>query len=195
MTISFVFKAPIYLQQWKHWISSIVLKCARGSNDSKAASRAWLTFDSALNEFLAITGPQLRQLTVLHPMNSLFPGALDLVLTWCPNLLALCVSADYISDQLFEDDTHIRQNHPLRSLNLNCSPTAEADVGVLPDSIWLAIDSGCLPYLRSIKVNERLAWTATNRLRTSVSDLAELLEQKEKEIPTGMKPRIWSVVN
>jgi hypothetical protein len=147
-----------------------------------------------LHEFLLIIGPQLRHLTIRHPLSKLPAGALDNVLEWCPNLLALRVSADYVSDVLFEP-SHIPKGHPLRILELDCSPSAGAEVGIMPDSIWLAIDTGCLPDLRSIRVNARLAWTATEVLRTSVSDLVDLLEEQEKTNPIGVKPGVWSTVS
>lgn len=127
-------------------------------------------------------------------MVKLPPGALDDVLGWCPNLTALRVSVDYISDVLFEPG-HIPKGHPLRILDLDCSNSAGAEVGISPDSIWLAIDTGYLPDLRSIRVNARLAWQATERLRTSVSDLVELLDDQEKKKPLGVTPGVWSVVS
>jgi hypothetical protein len=100
---------------------------------------------------------------------------------------------DYVSDGLFESNGV--KGHPLRILDLDCSNSADAEVGIAPDSIWLAIDNGYLPDLRSIRVNARLAWQATERLRTSVSDLVELLEDQERKNPLGVPPGVWSVVS
>jgi hypothetical protein len=120
-------------------------------------------------------------------------SVLDQTLTWCPNLLALRISADYISDTFFEPQ-NIPMGHPLRILDLDCSESAGADVGILPDSIWVAIDNGCLPNLRSVRVSARLAWLATHSLRSSVSDLVTLLEEQEKTTPLGVKPGVWSII-
>lgn len=149
---------------------------------------------SGLREFLGAVGPQLRHLTLRHPLNRLHAGALDPVLFWCPFLVALRVSADYVTDAMFEA-ANIPQNHPLQILELDCSPSAGAEVGIMPDAVWLAIDTGLLPNLRSVRVNARLAWQATELLRTSVSDLADLLEEQEKTSPTGVKPGVWSIVS
>lgn len=149
-----------------------------------------ITIVSALHEFLVVIGPQLRHLTLRHPMTKLPAGALDNVLEWCPNLIALRVSADYISDALFENG-RIPKGHPLRILDLDCSPSAGVEVGIMPDSIWLAIDGGVLQDLRSIRVNARLAWLATESLRTSVSDLIELVRDQEKRRPLGVTPGVY----
>ncbi|KFX93111.1 hypothetical protein V495_05105 [Pseudogymnoascus sp. VKM F-4514 (FW-929)] len=142
-------------------------------------------YTEALQDFLLTVGPQLRHLTLRHPLIKLPPGVLNGVLQWCPNLVALRISVDYVSDALLEGNGV--KGHPLRVLELDCSNTADAEVGISPDSIWLAIDNGFLPDLRSIIVNARLAWQATERLRTSVSDLVELLEDREQKNPLRLK--------
>lgn len=119
-------------------------------------------------------------------------SVLDQTLTWCPNLLALRISADYISDTFF-DPQNIPMGHPLQILDLDCSELADADVGIFPDSIWIAIDNGCLPNLRRVSVSARLAWQATHSLRSSVSDLVNLLEEQEKTTPLGVEPGVWSI--
>ena len=127
-------------------------------------------------------------------MSQLFWGALDKSLMWCPNLHALRVSADYISDVFFESES-IPNGHPLRILDLDCSDFADVKIGINPDAIWVAIDNGCLPDLRSIRVSARLAWQATHSLRSSVSDLLDLLQDQEKVKPIGIKPGIWNIVS
>jgi len=121
-------------------------------------------------------------------------SVLDQTLTWCPNLLALRISADYISDMLF-DPENIPEGHPLRILDLDCSESTGPHVGINPDSIWIAIDNGCLPNLRSVRVSARLAWQATHILRSSVSDLVDLLEEREEKTPLGVEPGVWSIVS
>ncbi|KFY69969.1 hypothetical protein V499_09582 [Pseudogymnoascus sp. VKM F-103] len=150
-------------------------------------------YTEALQEFLLTVGPQLRHLTLRHPLIKLPPGVLNGVLQWCPNLVALRISVDYVSDALLESNGV--KCHPLRVLELDCSNSADAEVGISPDSIWLAIDNGYLPDLRSIIVNARLAWQATERLRTSVSDLVELVQERERKNPLKLTPGVWSVVS
>jgi hypothetical protein len=124
---------------------------------------------SALEETLQRLGTQLRQLTIRHPMAQLSLGSLNNVLSLCPKLTALCISADYVTDAMFTPP-YAPQNHALRILELDCSSSAGIDVDPSPDAIWVAIDNGSLPYLRSVRVNARLAWTATETLRTSVGE-------------------------
>jgi hypothetical protein len=150
-----------------------------------------LISSSALQETLEIIGPQLQHLTIRHPMPQILWSVLDQTLTWCTNLLALRISADYISDMFF-DPQNIPMGHPLRILDLDCSESAGTNVGINPDSIWVAIDNGCLPNLRSVRASARLAWQATHSLRSSVDDLIELLEDQEKTTPLGVEPGVWN---
>lgn len=153
-----------------------------------------LTGHRALQETLEAIGPQLLHLTIRHPMPQLPWSVLDQTLNWCPNLLALRISADYISDMFF-DPQNIPEGHPLRILDLDCSESTGPDVGINPDSVWVAIDNGCLPNLRSIRVSARLAWQATPSLRSSVSDLVDLLEDQENNMPLGVEPGVWSIIS
>ncbi len=113
------------------------------------------------------------------------------MLLWCPNLLKLRISVDFITETMLTDVDR-PYCHPLQVLDLDCSPTDE--IGFEPDSLWLAIDENVLPNLRSVRVTHRLAWTATERLRTSVSDIKELMLENEKENPTGIKVDIIQYV-
>jgi hypothetical protein len=149
---------------------------------------------SALQEALDIIGPQLEHLTIRHPMPQLAWSVLNHTLTWCPNLLALRISADYISDMFF-DQQNIPMGHPLQILDLDCSESTGSEVEINPDSVWMAIDNGCLPNLRSVRVSARLAWQATPSLRSSVSDLVDLLEEQEKTTPLGVEPGVWSILS
>lgn len=65
-------------------------------------------------------------------MNRLYRGALNGVLSWCPFLFALRISADYVDSLLLEDES-IPKGHPLRILDLDCSNSAGEDVGINPD--------------------------------------------------------------
>lgn len=127
-------------------------------------------------------------------MNRLPIGALDSTLIWCPNLYALRLSADYVSDILCHPD-NVPKGHPLRILEFDCLSLAGADVNISPDAVWIAIDAGNLPYLRSVRVNARLAWTATEQLRKEVMDLRDLMEEQEIQLFTGIKPGVWVTVS
>jgi hypothetical protein len=142
---------------------------------------------------LETIGPQLRHLTIRYPMKQLQWPVLDGVLTYCPNLLALRIAAEYVSDVLFEE---IRPNqvHPLQILDLECSDSASADVQIAPDAIWIAAERGSLPHLRCVRVSARLAWTATKSLRSATSDLVNLLEEMEKKEPLGIETGVWNIL-
>ncbi|RAL61842.1 hypothetical protein DID88_002905 [Monilinia fructigena] len=82
-------------------------------------------------------------------MNRMGVGALDYVLLMCPSLTAFRISADFITDALFEN---IPKDHPLRILDLDCSGTAvdlidtmedlesETPLGIEPIGVWFSTD-------------------------------------------------------
>ena len=139
---------------------------------------------------LQTLGPQLQHLTIRHPMQQLWVGALDSVLDECPSLTALRISADFVSDNMFSA-LYVQSPHPLRILDIECSPTAGADVGVSASAIYDAVEDGRLPDLRSVRVSARLAWGATEGTRTDASDLGEILEEAEMERPLGIVTGVW----
>jgi hypothetical protein len=123
-------------------------------------------------------------------MQQLWVGALDSVLDGCPSLTALRISADFVSDKMFSA-LYVQSPHPLRILDIECSPTAGADVGVSANAIYDAVEDGRLPDLRSVRVSARLAWGATEGTRTDASDLGEILEEAEMERPLGVVTGVW----
>ena len=148
-------------------------------------------YSGALLECLQVLGPRLKHLTIRHPMSKLFSSSLDQVLLFCPSLIALRISADYISHLLFETIPH---PHPLRILDLDCSPTADSDVDLDPDVVFFAaVEEGKLPDLRSVRVNARLAWTASKSVRRDAADLGDILEAAERERPLGVVAGVWVV--
>jgi hypothetical protein len=147
-------------------------------------------FRPALVDMLQTLGPQLQHLTIRHPMQQLWVGALDSVLGECPSLTALRISADFVSDKMFSA-LYVQSPHPLRILDIECSPTAGADVGVSANAIYDAVEDGRLPDLRSVRVSARLAWGATEGTRTDASDLGEILEEAEMERPLGVVTGVW----
>jgi hypothetical protein len=142
-----------------------------------------------LLETLSVLGDRLKYLTIRHPMPKLQVGVLDHILLLCPNLIALRVSADYISSALFQS---IQNGHPLQILDLDCSGTATADVEVAPAAVYDAVEEERLPDLRSVRISARLAWAATESLRRDVADLVEILEEGEMERPLGVTAGVWT---
>jgi hypothetical protein len=81
----------------------------------------------------------------------------------------------------------------LRILDLDCSPTADANVELDPDVVFFAVEEGQLPDLRSVRVNARLAWTASKTVRRDAADLGDILEAAERERPLGVVAGVWVV--
>lgn len=146
-----------------------------------------------LDFILKRVGPQLQQLTIRHPMKQLYPGSLDEVLGHCSSLTALRISADFITDALFYRLAP-GFTHPLRILDIECSPTAGADIGISAEAIYEVVDAGNFPDLRSVRVSARLAWDATANTRLDAKDLRELIEENEMERPLGIATGVsWSM--
>ncbi|EKD11972.1 F-box domain protein [Drepanopeziza brunnea f. sp. 'multigermtubi' MB_m1] len=143
----------------------------------------------AITHVLETLGPQLTHLTIRHPMRHLFPSSLDTLLTFCPSLLALRISADFISPALFTPAA-IPPNHSLRILDLECSTDPTADVDIQADSVYEAAESGLLPDLRRVCVSARLAWGASEKTRRDAADLLEVMEEGESERPLGIAPEV-----
>ena len=146
-------------------------------------------YSEPLLEALSVLGGRLQHLTIRHPMPKLQVGVLDHILLLCPNLIALRVSADYISSALFQS---IENGHPLQILDLDCSGTAGVDVEVAPSAVYDAVEEGRLPDLRSVRASARLAWAATATLRQDVADLVEILEEEEMERPLDIAAGVWT---
>jgi hypothetical protein len=139
---------------------------------------------------LQTLGPQLQHLTIRHPMPQLYVGALNGILEICPSLTALRISADFVTNALFSE-SFVLSPHPLRILDIECSPTAGADVEISASAIYDAVEEGRMPDLRSVRVSARLAWGATERTRLDAADLEEILEEAEMERPSGVATGVW----
>lgn len=139
---------------------------------------------------ISVIGKRLKHLTVRHPMSNLWEGSLNQVLLHCTSLVALRISADYISRLLFD---LLQDPHPLQIFDLDCSSTASSNVGLEPDVVFFALEDGKLPDLRSVRVNARLAWTASRTVRRDAADLGDILEAAERERPLGVVSGVWVV--
>ena len=144
---------------------------------------------AAILHVLELLGQRLTHLTLRHPLPHLYPTSLDEILLLCPSLLALRVSADFISPLLFSQP-NIPEHHPLRILDLECSPDANADVDIPPGVLYEAVEGGLLSDLRSVRVSARLAWGASEKTRQDVADLVEVMEDGEVERPVGIEAEV-----
>ncbi|KAM3068442.1 hypothetical protein ACMFMG_009581 [Clarireedia jacksonii] len=144
-----------------------------------------MVYSFALLSTLETIGLRLQHLTIRHPMSRIGGGALDHVLLSCPSLIAFRISADFITNALFQS---IPTGHPLRILDLDCSGTAGAEVEISAGKVYDAVDAGRLPDLRSVRVSSRLAWGATQRGRQDMKDLMDIMEENDDENPLDVYP-------
>jgi hypothetical protein len=172
-----------------HFLSTHLIAISSSLQRFSIQHCSQIHLDCLLNT-LAILGPQLKHLTIRHPMAQLYQGSLNTLLEACPHLTALRISADYITDSLFI--LHPATN--LQILDLDCSPTASSDISISPAAVYEAVEEGRMPDLRSVRVSARLAWSATEGLRADVRDLEEVLGDREMEDPKGVGTGVWSVV-
>ncbi|KAK6580553.1 hypothetical protein PZA11_006789 [Diplocarpon coronariae] len=152
-----------------------------------------------LHHVLQVLGARLTHLTIRYPMKHLGTATLDPLLLRCPSLIVLRISADFISPFFFTapniSSTSTSYSHPLRILDLECSPDPTADVDIQPSSVYEAVESGLLPDLRSVRVSARLAWGASEKSRGDAADLLEVLEEGEMERPVGMAAEVLYWMN
>ena len=166
------------------------LTCAPQTLERLSIQHCSQIYARALLECLDIIGRRLKYLTIRHPMPRLGRAILDDILLICPSLIALHISADYISRVLFES---IPQSHPLQILDLDCSSSPAGYVDLDPDVVFLAVEEGKLPDLRSVRVDTRLGWTASKTVRRDAADLGDILEAAERERPLGVVAGVWVV--
>ena len=137
----------------------------------------------------------LESLKIAH-MPRLSSHALDDVLFLLPQISRLSVSVDYITPALFDEGhfLHIRDPLPtvaederppsgplvhnnLHMLELTSSGSpAGIEDKITPIDIMIAIDEGCLPKLRQVRVAKGLLWQSSS-MREDVDALADVLQE------------------
>ncbi|RDL36017.1 Uncharacterized protein BP5553_06629 [Venustampulla echinocandica] len=146
---------------------------------------------SPLRVALGRIGPQLQHLTIRHPMPRLAPGDLDYLLSQCPKLIALRVSADYITlGNLF---INCDFPHHLRILDLDASSSYTPDLAPTAAHLYFQVEEGRFPDLRSVRVSSRLGWYEDSASKIDVSDLQEVMEDHDSEVPLGIPTGVWKV--
>ncbi|KAG9235570.1 hypothetical protein BJ875DRAFT_267801 [Amylocarpus encephaloides] len=134
-------------------------------------------------------GVGLKHLTIRYPMPRLAIGDFDTLLQLCANLLALRISAEYISNNLF---TNIL-SHPLRILDVESTPSYLADPEYTPtvQSLYEVVELDRLKDLRSVRVTARLGWQATTLQKEITNDLIEAMEDNDMENQLGLWVGVW----
>jgi hypothetical protein len=141
----------------------------------------------ALLTALETIGSRLLELTIRYPMPQLDTGQLDTLLMICPNLIALRVFAEYVTNDLLSFLT----KHPLRILDVESTPSYLAENALRPETLYLAVEEDRLPDLRSVRVSTRLGWRETPTSRQDVVDLEEAMNDHESEHPLGLWTGVW----
>jgi hypothetical protein len=141
----------------------------------------------ALLTALENIGLRLHELTIRYPMPRLDSGQLDTLLMICPNLIALRVFAEYVTNDLLSFVT----KHPLRILDVESTPSYLAENALRPETLYLAVEDDRLPDLRSVRVSTRLGWRETPTARQDVLDLEEAMNDHESENPLGLWTGVW----
>lgn len=118
----------------------------------------------------------LRVLEINYNISTLPHNALDKLLFICPYVIELRVAVDYISYRFFDED-NTPHNHPLYHLDLDSSGYMGAAHKLKADNIFICLAEGRLPYLRILRISERLNWRTKDE--QGVEDLVEVLESRK----------------
>lgn len=131
-----------------------------------------LGFQFLLQKF----GHNLKTLRIQFPMPGLGPTSLDTVFRYCPNLLVLEVSVDYLSGDIFDKEClPFIPNRPLRTLYIESSGMLGTTDKLNPLDLALALDER-LPYLKNIRCTSKLGWNPNS---DEVSYILEELESRD----------------
>ena len=140
---------------------------------------------------LEVSGPQLHHLEIVAPipMLGVFPGVLDNIMDWAPNLRHLKISADFISERTFETCDDAGSHHKsLKTLYLHCFDPNESDeLGAA--HVSNGIFFGKFTSVRILGIHERLGWRDNEGSKDALMEIHTLLRtQAEEEGPKAGIP-------
>ena len=140
---------------------------------------------------LETSGPQLHYLEVVAPipMLGVYPGVLDDLMEWAPNLRHLKISTDFISERIFAtcDDAELHHKS-LRTLYLHCFDPTESDE-LAAVHVLNGIFFGKLTSVRILGIHERLGWRDNEGGREALMEIHTLLKvQAQEEGPEAEIP-------
>lgn len=131
-----------------------------------------LGFEHLIEKF----GYNLKTLKIQFPMPGLMSNSLDTIFIYCPSLLVLELSVDYISADIFNVNLlPMYENRPLRALYIDSSGMLGTTDKLDPIDLALALDDGRLPNVRNIRCTAKLGWNPDSDV---VSYIAEELEER-----------------
>lgn len=110
--------------------------------------------------FLYKVGVHLKSLRIQFPMPCLQSDSLDIVFKYCPNLLVLEVSVDYMSAEFFDEDSLLLLPYPrpLRTLYIDSSGMLGTTDKLDPLDLALALGDNRLPNLKNVRCTAKLGW-------------------------------------
>lgn len=113
-------------------------------------------------QFIRKLGGNLKTLKVQYPMPGLKEGSLDPVFNYCPNLLVLEISVDYVTSTFFDEENLSNHNigypRPLKTLYIESSGMLGTSTRLDPIDLAVAINDERLPYLKNIRCTAKLGW-------------------------------------
>ncbi|KAG7661092.1 uncharacterized protein J8A68_005464 [[Candida] subhashii] len=116
--------------------------------------------DIGLRHILYTIGANLTSLKVQYPMPGLKKNSLDQVFIYCPNLLVLEISVDYVSSSFFDEEylRFLDYPRPLRTLYIQSSGMLGTSTRLDPIDLVIALNEGRLPNLKNISCTAKLGW-------------------------------------
>lgn len=105
-------------------------------------------------------GHNLKSLRVQFPMPGLQGNSLDIIFIYCPNLVLLETTVDYMSSEFFDEEClqYLLYPRPLRSLYIESSGMLGTTDKMDPLDLAVALSDGRLPNLKNIRCTAKLGW-------------------------------------
>lgn len=128
-------------------------------------------------------GHNLKTLKIQFPMPGLLTVSLDSVFLYCPNLIVLEVSVDYLSAEIFNAEfLPFYPNRPLCTLYIDSSGMLGTTDKLDPLDLALALDDNRLPFLKNVSCTAKLGWDPNSDV---VTYIAEELEERSGGLYIG----------
>ena len=140
--------------------------------------------DFGLRNVLLKVGNNLKSLKVQYPMPGLSGSALDVLFRYCPNIVTLEVTVDYMSQAFFDESNlpHIFPGRKLKSLYIDSSGMLGTASKIDSIDLALALNEGRLPNLKNLRCTVKLGWDTKSEY---VNYIVEELEEREGGLYVG----------
>lgn len=117
-------------------------------------------------------GRNLKSLKIQFPMPGLQTNSLDTIFTYCPDLLVLEVTVDYLSNEFFDEVClpYLPYPRPLRALYIDSSGMLGTNDKIDPIDFAVALNDERLPLLKNIRCTAKLGWDPQSEYVSYVAD-------------------------